>query len=125
MDRTLLTRQAEICKVLGNAKRLELLHLLQEGERAVADLQQATELPQTTVSQHLARLRGVGVVRTRQQGTSVFYTLADARVLEACDLISAVLAAHLADEGELANRINGTASSGAERLEAVEAHGGE
>jgi DNA-binding transcriptional ArsR family regulator len=116
MDRTLLARQAEICKVLGNAKRLELLHLLHDGERAVADLQQATELPQTTVSQHLARLRTVGVVRTRNQGTNVFYALTDPRTLQACDLIGDVLAGHLADESELATRINGAGAHAAKRL---------
>jgi len=106
MDRAVFRRQAEICQALANAKRLELLHAMRDGEMTVADLQRATELPQTTVSQHLARLRAAGIVRRRQQGTNVFYTLADPRIAEACDIIHAVLASHLAGESELAERVS-------------------
>jgi ArsR family transcriptional regulator len=62
-------------------------------------------LPQTTVSQHLARLRGVGIVRRRRHGSSVFYALADARIAQACDLIRGVLVSHLTDERALADQI--------------------
>lgn len=111
MERALFRRQAEICKALANAKRLELLHVMRDGERTVAQLQEATGLPQTTVSQHLARLRTVGVVRRRQEGTSVFYTLADARIVDACEIINEVLASHLAHEGALAGRLNNAAAA--------------
>ncbi len=109
MDNTLRHRQAEICKMLASPTRLELLHLLRDGERTVHELQQAACVPQTTVSQHLARLRTIGMVRARKQGHHVFYTLVDGRILDACDTIADVLASHLADEGALAERLNGGA----------------
>ncbi|MGD8240950.1 MAG: metalloregulator ArsR/SmtB family transcription factor [Armatimonadota bacterium] len=113
MDRALFRRQADICKALANAKRLELLHALRDGEQMVAELQRQTELPQTSVSQHLARLRAVGLVRRRQEGTNVFYALADPRIVDACDLVQGVLASHLADESELADRMSGAATAAA------------
>ena len=121
MDGALFAHQAEICKALANAKRLELLHVMREGEHTVAELQEATGLPQTTVSQHLARLRAAGVVQRRQAGTSVFYALADSRIAQACDLVREVLASRLANEGALARRINSTMRHVRERRTLVKA----
>ena len=118
MDTAVFDRQAELCKALANSKRLELLHLLRNGEHSVAELQRATRMAQTTVSQHLAKLRSVGLVRARHSGTHVLYTLADPRIAQACDLIGAVLASHLEDEGELAGRVNHVADAGERQLAA-------
>ncbi len=68
---------AEALKVLANEQRLLLLcHLSQGDEVPVGDLVRHSGLPQSSVSQHLARLREGGMVRTRRVGTTIYYSLA-------------------------------------------------
>jgi len=68
---------ARIGKVLGNAKRLELLHVLGQGERSVESLALAGGLGLTTASAHLQVLRQARLVETRRDGVRVFYRIAD------------------------------------------------
>lgn len=68
---------ARIGKVLGNPKRIELLHMLGQGERSVESLAAACGLGLTTASAHLQLLRQARLVETRRDGVKVFYRLAD------------------------------------------------
>jgi DNA-binding transcriptional ArsR family regulator len=68
---------ARIGKVLGNPRRLELLHLLGQGERSVESLALACGLGLTTASAHLQVLRQARLVETRRDGVKVFYRIAD------------------------------------------------
>ncbi len=68
---------ARIGKVLGNPKRLELIHILGQGERSVEELAAACGLGLTTASAHLQVLRQARLVETRRDGVKVFYRLAD------------------------------------------------
>jgi len=91
MDETLHEAQAELCRVFTHPTRILVLELLSSGEKSVGELVDASGVPQPTLSQHLAVLRGRGVVTTRRQGTTVYYALADARIIEACHLMRTVL----------------------------------
>src|SRR3990172_11523994 len=71
---------ARIGKVLGNASRIELLHLLGQGERSVESLALACGLGLTTASAQLQVLRQARLVETRRDGVRVFYRVADDRV---------------------------------------------
>ncbi|MGH3498838.1 MAG: ArsR/SmtB family transcription factor [Nocardioidaceae bacterium] len=66
---------AESAKALANGRRAELIDVLAQGERSVDDL--ALEIDQTVAntSQHLQRLLHAGLVRTRRDGTRIFYDL--------------------------------------------------
>lgn len=70
-------RAASRLGLMANPKRLLILCRLAEGEASVTELQRVTELGQSALSQHLARLREAGVVSTRRQAQSIFYSLAD------------------------------------------------
>ncbi len=70
---------SDYLKALANEHRLVLLCLLAERERSVGELEQALGLRQPAVSQQLARLRLEGLVATRREGKTVYYTLADDR----------------------------------------------
>lgn len=61
--------------MLADATRVRLLWALLEGELSVNQLADATSKPATAVSQHLAKLRMARLVRTRRQGTQVFYRI--------------------------------------------------
>lgn len=66
---------AALLKALANPQRLLVLCLLSEGERSVGELHAELSLSQSALSQHLAVLRGLGVVATRREGQLVHYRL--------------------------------------------------
>ena len=68
---------SEFLKALSHETRLLLLCLLSEKERSVTDLENSLSLRQPTVSQQLARLRLDGLVTTRREGKTVYYSIAD------------------------------------------------
>jgi len=72
---------ADVFKALSNANRLLIVDALSEGERCVADLTALVGLDMSTVSNHLAVLRGVGLVVDDRRGTQVFYSLRNQCVL--------------------------------------------
>jgi ArsR family transcriptional regulator len=97
----LFKMQAEICKALSDPKRLMIVHELRDGELSVGQLGTQLELPQANVSQHLAILRKHGVVNTRRDGTTIYYSLASCKIGEACDMVRGVLTEQLSNNREL------------------------
>ena len=72
------TRAADLLRALANQQRLLILcHLAAEGELSVTPLCERMELSQSALSQHLARLRGEGIVAFRREAQSLFYHIAD------------------------------------------------
>jgi DNA-binding transcriptional ArsR family regulator len=76
-----------LLKALAHASRLMIICFLCDGEKSVTELERMLELRQPTVSQQLARLRTDGLVATRRDGKTVYYSLANDNVRV---LISAV-----------------------------------
>ena len=76
---------AALLKALAHEARLMVLCQLLEGEHSAGALQEASGLSQSALSQHLARLRQEGLVATRREAQTIYYSLAEpnvARVLE-------------------------------------------
>jgi len=71
---------AALLASMANAKRLLVLCHLVEGERSVGDLAAAAGLSQPALSQHLGKMRLQGLVRTRRDGQTIFYSLASDEV---------------------------------------------
>ena len=101
----LFALQAQLCAALADPTRLEILDLLRDGERTVADLMAALEMRQNNVSQHLAYLRRVGAVEGERRGTFVYYRIALPGLPEACDAVKAALATQLKQRAEEASRL--------------------
>jgi ArsR family transcriptional regulator, virulence genes transcriptional regulator len=80
-------RYAAVGRALADPKRLCVLESLASGELSVGDLSLLVGCQIPNMSQHLAVLRTAGLVTTRRDGSTVFYRLADPRVLEAYRLI--------------------------------------
>jgi DNA-binding transcriptional ArsR family regulator len=74
-------------RALGDETRLRLLELLNDGERTVGDLMDATGLGQSLVSHHLRTLRQAGLVATRREGRWVHYGIVDAAVASAAQVV--------------------------------------
>ena len=69
-------RASEFLKALAHENRLMILCILAEGEKSVSELEDFLTLRQPTVSQQLARLRADGLVSTRRDGKTIYYSLA-------------------------------------------------
>jgi DNA-binding transcriptional ArsR family regulator len=91
-----LTRlQAEFCKGMAHPKRIQILMTLKTGEKSVNELARVTRIPQANVSQHLSILRQFGLLDTRRDGTNVYYSISDHRIVEACDLVRSCIGARV------------------------------
>jgi DNA-binding transcriptional ArsR family regulator len=78
---------ADRFKALAEPSRLAILQALRGGERTVSQLMADTGLGQANLSKHLQLLHGTGFLDRRREGVSVAYRLADADVLELCELM--------------------------------------
>jgi ArsR family transcriptional regulator len=63
----------DIFKALADEGRLRILRAVDQTELSVAELVQALDMPQSTVSRHLKPMREAGLVASRRDGTSVYY----------------------------------------------------
>lgn len=71
---------AELFKVFGDSTRIRILYVLFEAEVCVCDLAQALNMTQSAVSHQLKILKQSKLVKSRREGKSVFYSLADGHV---------------------------------------------
>jgi ArsR family transcriptional regulator len=83
-------------RVLSEASRLKLILALEEGERNVTWLVEATGLNQANVSRHLQTLTDAGILGRRKQGPNVIYYVADESIFELCDHVCGSLQRQLA-----------------------------
>lgn len=78
---------SKLMKALANEKRLMILCSLVEGELSVGALNQRIDLSQSALSQHLAKLRDDGMVSTRRESQTIYYSLASNRILQIIELL--------------------------------------
>ncbi len=76
-------RTAYVARALSDPKRLCVLETLATGERSVSELSRDVGCQVPNMSQHLGVLRSAGLVIARREGTTIYYSLADPRVIEA------------------------------------------
>lgn len=76
-----------LLKTLSHKDRLLILCELKSGEKSVGELGELLNLPQSPLSQHLARMRKEGLVKTRRQSQSIFYSLDSENASELIDLL--------------------------------------
>ena len=96
-----LELQAEVLRTLAHPRRLAIVHALAVGPRGVGRLAAELGMSQPNVSQHLAVLRGAGLVEAERDGREVRYRLADSDVVVACGLMRGVLQRRLSRLAEL------------------------
>lgn len=81
MDVTNIEKNAEdaaiLLKALSNEKRLVVVCILSKGEISVGELEKIIGLSQSALSQHLARLRRDGIVKTRREAQTIYYSLSN------------------------------------------------
>lgn len=100
-DKTLFEMQSEVCKTLASPKRLEILNALKSGERTVSELVDILGAPKANVSQHLAVMRHAGILKSRRDGVSIYYRVANPKVIQACILMREVLTEQMRERTKL------------------------
>ena len=93
---------AQMCQGLADPTRILILYFLADSPRYVTELADMLGVSQPTVSRHLKVLRDRGLVTATREGNMVHYALRDHRVIQALDLLRAVMADLLAERAELA-----------------------
>lgn len=72
---------AELLKVLAHPVRLCIVNgLLSTGRCNVSFIQSCLNTPQSTISQHLQRLRSAGIVYGKREGTEIYYSIANEKI---------------------------------------------
>ncbi|MGL5379910.1 ArsR/SmtB family transcription factor [Clostridium sp.] len=72
---------AELLKVLAHPVRLCIVKgLLEKGSCNVTHMQNCLDMPQSTISQHLQKLRSVGIIKGERNGLEISYEVADPRI---------------------------------------------
>jgi len=94
---------ASVAQALGSGRRAEIVDVLAQGERSVEEI--ATEIEQSvaTTSHHLQLLLRAGLVRSRRQGTRIYYRLASDRVGDLWAAVREVAVRHVAEVHVLAD----------------------
>lgn len=106
IDATILELHARVCKTMAHPVRLALLNAMRDGERTVGELAEAAGVSQPAASQHLASLRGEGLLNHRRQGNEVHYSIAHPKMIQACDLLREVLFDRLREQKALATYVD-------------------
>src|SRR5437588_3906897 len=108
---------SSVAQALGSGRRAEIVDLLAQGERSVEEI--ANEISQSVAntSQHLRLLARAGLVRSRREGTRIFYRLASDRVADLWTAVRDVAVRHVAEVSVLADEYLG---DGVEQLSAEE-----
>ncbi len=76
-----IMEKSEILKAIASPVRLCILNRLSESEEMrVSDMQECIEASQSAISQHVRKLKDLGIVSLRKEGTSSFYSLKDEMV---------------------------------------------
>ena len=112
LDMTLYEMQAEISKTLSHPLRVAIIHYLKDGEKTVNDLTQTLGASQSNISQHLALLRQRQIVKTRKEGSTVYYRVASPKISQACDMVREVLLEQLNQKQEIAKTYSSVRESG-------------
>ena len=82
LEQESLIAVTQLFKALSDPTRLKILLQIAQGEIAVNDIALAIDAKQSTVSHQLRLLKQANLVKTRREGTTIFYTVDDTHVIE-------------------------------------------
>jgi DNA-binding transcriptional ArsR family regulator len=80
-------RQAALCSIFSNPKRVLILWSLVEEEKAVTAIAQAIDASLQNTSQHLNLMKGAGILESRRDGQTIYYHIADDYRFGRCRLL--------------------------------------
>ena len=106
LTQEIIQLQADFCSALSDPTRLLILYALSDGPSNVTELTNELSTSQPTISRHLKVLRERGLVNTVRSGTTITYSLTDKRLIDAIDLMRAVMRDRIAYHANLIEELN-------------------
>lgn len=97
-DKKIFELHADVCKALGLPLRIEVIDLLQDKEQGFADILKVTGGLKSNLSQHLSVMTQKGIIKTRRDGQSSYFSLSSKKVAQACRLMREVLIDNLKEQ---------------------------
>lgn len=101
--------KAEFFKVLSHPLRIRVLELLSEREYSVGELLREVQIEPSNLSQQLAVLRRAGLVTTRKEGSTVYYSLISDQIADLMGVARTILTSVLSEQAELLNSLRSDA----------------
>lgn len=101
IEKQIFTLHADVCKILANPKRLEIIQVLREEELSVTEIVEKVGANKANISQHLALMRTKGILCQRREGQHIYYRVANPKVIKAFDLMREVLFEQLTKHNNL------------------------
>ena len=83
--------KADFLKALAHPTRLKVIEFLKKGERNVGDMMKALDIEQSSLSRHLAVLKQNGILKTKQERTTVYYDIQDHDIFKVLRPIAEIL----------------------------------
>jgi DNA-binding transcriptional ArsR family regulator len=93
--------KAEFFKTLSHPLRIRVLELLSQREHSVGELLQETGVGSSNLSQQLAVLRTAGLVTTRKEGSTVYYSLVSSQIADLMAVARSILTSVLSEQAQL------------------------
>lgn len=97
-SKMLFEMQAELCRVLGHAVRLQIINLLTTRPMPNSELLELLDIPKANLSQHLGVLEKAGIIKVERVGISAEISLAMPEVKKACSSVRQVLQEQLSQQ---------------------------
>jgi len=93
--------KAEFFKTLGHPARVRILEVLRDGERPVSELIGAVGIEASHLSHQLGIMRRANLVRTRKEGSTVYYSVASPAIYELLEVAKRIITSSLTETKEL------------------------
>lgn len=93
--------KADFFKTLSHPMRIRVLELLREREHSVGELLRELDVEASNLSQQLAILRRAGLVTTRKEGSTVYYSLVSDQIADLMGIARSILTSVLSEQAEL------------------------
>jgi len=103
--------KAEFFKTLSHPVRIRVLELLSQDEHSVGELLQEIGVESSNLSQQLAVLRRAGLVATRREGSTVYYSLVSTQVSELLAVARSILTSVLSEQASMLTTLKSDARS--------------
>ena len=95
LDEQVFGHVARFFQALAEPMRLKILNGLRDGEKNVSELVEVSGGTQANVSKHLALLRDAKIIKRESRGTKAYYSIADQRIYELCNLVCGQIASQM------------------------------
>lgn len=104
-DKLIYVLHADVCKALGHPLRIEIIDSLQDKELCFTDILELTGGLKSNLSQHLSIMTKKGILKSRKEGQSTYFSLSSEKVAKACAFMREVLIDNLKKQQEILDKI--------------------